>query len=284
MGILKGLEALGLGKMKDLDIFADEKEDEKKQAEAEQAKANKVVDESSFLLDKTCTCPVCDKAFKSKIVKTGKARLEAQDDDLRPWYHDFDALKYEVIACPVCGYSSLPRTFDKLTSPQAKLVKENISMSFTGFKEESGGDTYTYDEAIERCQLAIVNTVVKKGRLGERAYVCLNMAWLIRGKIKNLPLETPDRDKVIAQLKDDETEMLTNARDGFIAAFAKEGFPLYSLDEKTSTYIIGALCAETGDREGALRWLSKLITSQTANERIKDRARMLKEKINNGEL
>ena len=88
----------------------------------------------------------------------------------------------------------------------------------------------------------------------------------------------------LQRLKEDEQEMLTNARDGFIAAFAKESFPLYSLDEKTSTYIVGALCAETGDKENALRWLSKLITSQRANERIKERARMLKEKINNGEI
>ncbi|MCR5332387.1 MAG: DUF2225 domain-containing protein [Lachnospiraceae bacterium] len=281
MGILKGLESLGLGKMKDLDIFAEEKEEAREKPEAR--KVEKVVDEASFLLDKTCKCPVCDKVFKSKAVKTGRARLAAQDDDLRPWYHDFDALKYEIIACPICGYSSLPRTFDKLTLPQAKLIKENISMSFTGFKEAKGEDTYGYDEAIERCRLALVNTVVKKGKLGERAYVCLNMAWLLRGKLRNLPEDTPDRESVAAQLKEDELEMLTNARDGFIAAFSKETFPLYSLDEKTSIYIVGALCAETGDNDNALRWLSRLITSQSANERIKERARMLKEKINNGE-
>lgn len=280
MGLFSGLEKMGLGKMKNIDLFAEDEKTETKKAAVQ--KKEVTVCETDFIYDKVFECPVCSKQLKSKIVKTGKARLVGQDIDLRPKYHDIDSLKYDIIACPICGYSSLTRTFDRLTLPQAKLVKENISVSFTGLKME-GKDVYTYDDAIARARLALVNTVVKKGKLGERAYVCLELAWLLRGKRENLPEDTPDRDKVAQELLADEKEMLENARDGFTTAFSKEGFPMYTLDETTATYVVAALCAETGDRENALRWASKLISSTAANERIKERARNLKEKVNSGE-
>ena len=313
MGILKGLESLGLGAMTDIDLLEDKKGDQVKKEEqrkeellkkeeaakaaflkqetlkkaaelkkAEEAKkAAKVIDEASMIFDKTYKCPVCDKSFKCKTVKTGKARLLSQDIDLRPVFHDIDALKYETVVCPVCGYASLPRTFDGLPAPQARLVKERISMSFTGLPKTEG-EIYSYDDAIARCRLALVNTVVKRGKLSERGYICLQLAWLIRGKRESMPEGTPATQ--IDELKKDEKEMLTDARDLLMEAFSKERFPLYSLDEQTSIYVIAALCAETGDNENALRWASRLITSMSANERIKERARVLKEKIANGEI
>jgi len=282
MGLLKGLEALGLGKMMNVDIYADEKEEAEKKKTEVQKPAVKTVNEADLVLDKTFKCPVCDKTFKSKMVKTGKARLVAQDMDLRPKYSDIDSLKYDVIVCPICGYASLPRTFSMLTLPQGKLIRENISMSFTGIPGMDG-EIYDYDTAITRCRLALVNTVVKKGKLSERAYVCLELAWLLRGKRETLPDDTPDKANVAAQLEEEEKEMLVNAKEGFINAFAKERFPLYSLDENTATYIVAALSAETGDKENALRWASRIIGSTAANDRIKERARNLRDSIKDGE-
>ena len=315
MGILKGLESLGLGNLSDIDLLEDKKDDQNKKAEqlkeeqlkkeealkaallkkeelkkAEEAKkaemaakAAKVVDEASLVFDKTYKCPVCDKGFKCKTVKTGKARLISQDIDLRPVFHDIDSLKYEIVACPFCGYASLPRTFEGLPSPHAKLVRERISASFTGLKG-SRGETYSYDDAIERGRLALVNAVVKRSKLSERGYICLQLAWLLRGKRVNLPADTPDRDNLIEQLKADENEMLSNAKEFLMTAFSQERMPLYTLDEPTAIYVIAALSAETGDSENALRWASRLITSKNASERIKERARVLKEKITNGEF
>ena len=47
-----------------------------------------------FIFDKTYTCPVCDKGFKTKTVKTGKVKLISADTDLRPKYQHMDSLKY----------------------------------------------------------------------------------------------------------------------------------------------------------------------------------------------
>lgn len=278
--LFSGLESMGLGKMKDLDIFDDGKKEEKK-VEAKAAGPVKV-DESTLILEKTVKCPVCDIEFKEKFVKTGKARLVSQDIDLRPKYADIDAHKYDVIACPVCGYAALARYFATIGSPQAKLVKEKISMSFTGFGEEK--TIYSYDDAIGRLRLALVNAVVKRSKVSERAYICLLIGWMLRGKAETLPEETPDREKVLKALKEEEMGFLNKACEGLMDSFSKESFPLVGLDEPSATYLIAALCAETGKQEEALRWVSRLIVSKSANDRIKERARNLKEMVTAGEI
>ena len=51
-----------------------------------------VNEEQDYLFDKTYTCPVCEKSFKSKTVKSGKARMIGTDQDLRPTFEGVDSL------------------------------------------------------------------------------------------------------------------------------------------------------------------------------------------------
>ena len=92
MGIFSGLEALGLGKLKNTDVFVDE-EQKKAEQEALKKKEAKKVTEEECIYDKTMKCPVCDEEFKTKVVKTGKAKRVGQDSDLRTRYQIVDPLK-----------------------------------------------------------------------------------------------------------------------------------------------------------------------------------------------
>lgn len=65
-------------------------------------------------------------------------------------------------------------------SSQAKNIKEKISANF--HYQPEAGKIYTYDDALTRHKMALLNTVVKNGKSSERAYTCLKMAWLCRGK------------------------------------------------------------------------------------------------------
>lgn len=279
--LLSGLESMGLGNMSDLDIFG---ENRKKEEAAKKAQVVKkvVVDETTLLLDKSCKCPLCDQDFKTKVVKTGKAKLVSQDIDLRPRYQEIDAIKYDVIVCPVCGYAALAKFFPTLGSVQGKLIKEKISATFTGLGPV--GATYSYDDAIARHKLALVNAVVKRAKVSERAYLCMLIAWLDRSKRENIREDAPNREALTEKLIVEEKEFLRQAKEGFKDAFTKETFPLCGLDEHTATYVIAALSAETNSYEEALRWASQLITSRNANDRIKERARNLKDMINNKEI
>ncbi len=278
MGILSGLEGFGLGGLANADIFGAEPE-EKKQPEAGAVPVppKPEVVESDFIFAKGFTCPCCDKEFKSKTVKIGKAKLIDTDMDLRPKYEGIDSLKYDVIMCPHCGYAALSRFFQYLTGPQAKLIRINISQAFKNSEEV--GDIYTYDQAIERYKLALANAVVKRAKASEKAYICLKLGWVIRGKSENLTASDADYDAMKAELKNEEDELLKNAMDGFLAACQSENFPMCGMDESTVNYIIAVLAFRFNQLDVAAKLVSSIIMSNTANKRMKDKARVLKDEI-----
>ena len=211
------------------------------------------------------------------MVKSGKIKLLSMDTDLRPRYQFADPLKYDAILCPNCGYAALSRFFKYVTNAQALLIKKNISDSFQGVKD--GGDVFTYDDAITRHKLALVNAIVKKAKTSEKAYTCLKTAWLIRGKAENLPKDTPDYQNVINALNKEELEFISNAYDGFNEAFSKETFPMCGMDENTVTLLVAELARKTKKYEEASRWISKVLIARDSNERIKAKAREIKEMI-----
>ena len=165
-GILSGLARFGLGKLENMELY----ETPKKEDGGQEGKpAPAVVQEQDFLFDKSCTCPICDKEFKNRTVKVGKAKLSGSDLDLRPRYEQIDLLKYDIIMCPYCGYAALSRFFKFVTSPQAKNIKKTISATFEPQKETK--EVYTYDEALERYKLALANAIVKQTKASEKAYI-----------------------------------------------------------------------------------------------------------------
>lgn len=277
--IFSGLEKFGLGKLDKVQVF---EEEEKKEAStpAEQGKVQQhTVTEADYLFDKTYVCPVCDAEFHSRKIRTGKVKLLSADTDLRPRYQDVDCLKYDAVVCPKCGYAALERFFKFMMPAQARMIRENITASFKGL-QQADENVYSYDEAIERHQLALLNAIVKKAKNSEKAYTCLKMAWLYRGKAENLPEDTPDRENVLKEAKQQEHELLVNAYEGFSTAFMKETFPMCGMDELTLTYLVAELARRVGDYENSNRWISKVLISRNANERIKNKAREIKELLN----
>lgn len=274
-GIFSGLDKLGLGKLEKVEVF----EDTSKKEEAKDGKKKTAaVTEADFLFEKTYVCPVCDKEFHSKKIRTGKVKLLAADTDLRPKYQYVDCLKYDAVVCPHCGYAALDRFFKFMMPAQARLIRENISSNFKGLPPTE--NIYTYDDALERHQLALLNTVIKKAKESERAYTCLKMAWICRGKAESLPEDTPKREEQIKELQEQEKELLENAYTGFETAFSKETFPMCGMDEITVSYLLAELARRIGHYEESSRWISRVLISREANERIKNRAREIKELLN----
>lgn len=272
--LFSGLEEFGLKNLNGMNIY--EKEETKEEGGLTKKVAPKLV-ESDFLFDKTYTCPVCDNMFKSKMVKVGRVKLLSADSDLRPKYQTVDSLKYDAIVCPKCGYAALNRFFNYMTMNQSKLVREKISATFKPLTEQ--GDMYTYDEAIMRHKLALVNSIVMNAKFSEKAYTCLKLAWLFRGKSESLPVDTKEIEKVRLALKKQEDEFLANAYEGFCTAIMKEGYPMCGMDENTVLYLVAELARRCKKFDESLKLLSKLLVSRDANERIKQKAREIKDKI-----
>ena len=273
--IFSGLEAMGLAGLSEVKIYEEEKvEPVKKQILEPQVH---IVTEEELIFDKKMTCPVCDIEFKVKTVKSGKPKFLGADTDLRPKYVGIDSIKYDAIVCPDCGYAALSRFFSYMTSAQARLIKDNVSASFRGLPET--GSVYTYEEAIARHQLALYNAIVKKAKSSERAYTCLKLAWLFRGMKENPPEDVKDIDNFKMECYKNELEMLKNAFEGFTVSRAKEDFPICGMDQWTFDYLLADLAARLGKYDIAAKLASSIIVARTANTKLKERARSLRDEI-----
>ncbi len=272
--IFSGLESLGLKGVEKVDVFEDAAE--KKAEQAKQQEAKKVVQEEDYLFDKSYTCPVCDREFKCRMIRTGKVRLVGADSDLRPRYQGIDSLKYDAILCPKCGYAALNRYFNFVMASQAKNIKEKISSSFSYQQENEL--VYSYDDAIMRHKMALLNTVIKKGKCSERAYTCLKLAWLCRGK-REMLMQEEHKKEDIQKLVEEEKELIANAYEGFESAFSKEDFPMCGMDQYTMLYLLAELARRIGKVDEAKRYISKVLVARDAQPRIKNKAFELKEKL-----
>lgn len=276
MGVFSGLESMGFAGLSEVKIYEEEKQ-EAAAVKKDTASEVHVVQEQDFLFEKKILCPVCDMEFKSKTVKTGKPRLMGADSDLRPKYSGIDSIKYDAIVCPNCGYAALSRFFSYMTSAQAKLIRENVTNGFKGMPKS--GEIYTYEEAINRHKLALYNSIVKKGKNSERAYTCLKIAWLYRGMRENLPRDTKDYDNVKKQCVKEEQAMISNAFEGFSVSRAKEDMPICGMDACTFDYLLADLAFKLGKYEIANKFASEVIVARTANTKLKERARSLRDEI-----
>lgn len=278
MGIFDGMESLGFSGISGMSLYDDEGKKNSQQQNNDMTKeAPPVIQEIDYIFEKRVQCPVCDRDFRSKTVKTGKPRLIGSDPDLRPKYSGVDSIKYDVIACPHCGYAALSRFFSYMTSSQAKLIKENVTRTFKGIIESNG--ILTYDDAINRYKLALLNTVVKKGKSSEKAYTCLKMAWLYRGMAENLDRSLPNAEKLLEEYKANELELTNNAFEGFMVSRTKEEYPICGMDEATYDYLLAILAQKLGQNDISLKLVSAIIVSRTANPKLKDKARDIRDQI-----
>lgn len=275
MGLFSGLEALGL-KIKDIEIYEKAETKGKKTEQVEKPKEQVVHNEADYLFRKTHKCPICDNQFKSLAVRVGKIRAVGQDEDLRPVYKEFDPLKYEPVVCPDCGYASLERYFDSMMPLQAKYLREGVKSSFTGMND-GGTETYSYDTAIMRYKMVLYSDVAGKVKNSRKAYTCLKMSWVIRGKLENESEQLSQKDR--DDLKETEQECVEKAYEGYCLAFSSETFPMSGMDELTVLYLVAGLAFRLEKYREALQFLSRIMGNHNASTRIKNRALELKEKI-----
>lgn len=240
--------------------------------------------EEDFLLLKSSVCPICDNVFSTMVVKSGKARRLPPDFDLRPKFECIDVNKYDVTSCRRCGYTALNKDFSHLTAGQMKLIEEGVCNNFKIPDEGISDHAMDYETAIERLKLALYNSIIKRARVSEKAYECLKIAWLYRGKIEWLIKEADNKDilKLTADIelcKKEELKFYSRAYDGLIEARATEDFPICGMDSNTYEVLLAAIAYNLDKLDEASRLVSSIIQSRTVNRAVKNRAIDLKEMI-----
>ncbi|MCR5420200.1 MAG: DUF2225 domain-containing protein [Lachnospiraceae bacterium] len=277
-GILSGLDKIGITGMSNMDIYGDpgKNGEEDSTGKLPGTWFSEAV-EKDFLYDKSHSCPVCHNEFKTPTVRANKLRPMGADYDLRPRFEGIDPLKYEVVMCHECGYAALGNYFDKMTVAQAGLIREGITKHYKKFDATS---TFTYDQAFLRYQLALGNAVIKRSKASEKAYLCLKMAWLLRGKKEAidggvLEYEPGKYADTIREIEVMQKELLGNAIEGFIKAKQSESFPICGIDRTTLDYIIAAEAVNVEDYALALQILNDLIKKPGISKEMEQRCHAL---------
>lgn len=276
MNLFSGLEALGFDSLDGVQIF-----EEKKVKETQKEEKVEEFHEKDVLFFKTYVCPVCGHENKILSVRSGKLRSAGIDTDLRPIYDKMDPLKYDAVVCEQCGYAALTKYFSNLLSRQEKLVKEKITPNFKGINNNL--EVYSYDDAILRHKMALLCTVVKGAKDSEKAYVCLKLAWMLRGKRELIPLAGDKTKQIKNELLKEENALLMNAYSGFDTAFSNEPFPICGMNQVTLMCIMADISRRCGQYQVAKRWISQVLVDKSTPERIKNKMRELKELVNNEE-
>lgn len=268
--IFEDLSGLGLTSTENIDIYKKKEELTKSQTKV------RIKPIEEIIYERKITCPVCERDIKFKAVKSGQLKLERTDLDLRPIYDQLEPALYEVIACNICGYAALKRVFNTISSTKQNIIKEKVAQQFTG---KPYPEIYTYEIAIERYKLALYDAIQIEAKDSEKAYLCLKIAWLYRGYYESL--EINENENKIENYKSSEITFMKHAVNGFKIAYEQEKFPVLDLSEVTVVYLIGELSRRIGDLEAASKWISQVIVSKEANNRLKERARESKSLILN---
>ncbi|MDF1616684.1 DUF2225 domain-containing protein [Petrocella sp. FN5] len=263
--IFSDLGTFGLNSNQPLDFHGKAK-DEKPVKKEIQAKKTK-----QLVFDRKVKCPVCDHEFLSKTVKSSINRFERTSLTLRPIYSKIDPLIYDVIQCNSCGYAALNTTYNKISERQIKTIKEQISSKFIPKEEPKD---YDYKTALINNKLALYNAIVMGSRSVNKAYLCLRISWIIDGY-----LETIEEDKK-ESLTLERLNFIKNAYTGFLEAYETISFPVFGMNQPTYYYLLGVLAFELGDYSHSKRWLSKVMVGEDSQQRLKDKARDVKDLVN----
>lgn len=189
------------------------------------------------LYDKKMDCPVCNKEFKTKKVRTSRLRLLQRDEDFLSYYDAENPIKYNIMVCPNCGYANYENKFNEINNMEIDLIKENILPKW--HKRDFGG-VRSLDKAIETYKLALITSTLVNSPKLQLGNICLNLGWLYRLKEDN----------------EEEKRFLTLARDNFIVAYNMESLAGTNMDDGKLSYLIGELSRRIGDKEEALSWFN----------------------------
>lgn len=234
--------------------------------------------EKSLLLDKRYNCPICDKQFHSKAVKSNSAKFVDTMPDLRPIHSNINVTKYDAICCPNCGFAALGKNFSTITATQRKIIHDKIQTNFKSH-DETECDIYTTEMAISRMKMALLCTVTKGGKDSEIGNVCLKICWLYQDLAEEIADDDPDAEtKRETYLKEAENagmnayERLTNAR-------MHEDYPIAGMNETTLDYLLSYFAYKKGDYQTAMQFLSGVVSNRSTSPRLKDKSLDLKDKI-----
>ncbi len=220
---------------------------------------NELVPKTYYVI-RDMTCSNCHKHFNMPSPRYQRMKLEKSHENLRAEYANTEPVYYEVIFCPHCGYTRLRNNFETLSDLKRKLYKDEIGNKFKKRVEEIAIDA---EIALERYKFGLVTAKAMSLPASEIAVLFYKQSW-------------------VKQIKGDEAgyiQSVMKSYEWFEKALAEEHFPVQSIDQDTAAYLMSVFAKDYGDYAASLKHLGTILTSATASDRLKGRARDLKDDV-----
>jgi|GEM_PF-515997 len=131
-----------------------------------------------YIFDKDTVCPVCEKSFAVKMVRSSKLRLKNMEPDLRQVFNDFEPLWYMIYVCPNCYYANFNYEFKQVNDEIRKMVKKESDTLKKDFNI-SFSNPRKLDEVLNSFYLALqILYLARKPDLSKIAKIWLRLSWL----------------------------------------------------------------------------------------------------------
>ena len=233
--------------------------------------------ELSCLFDRKHVCPVCDREFTVKTVKSGTVRSDGMDVDMYQRVVNIDVVKYRVIECPHCGYADMDTTFDRMMDRERKTLKgESLKWSLPDSPSDGERE---YEEAFRMYRSAIRCDLIRGAKKGKRAYTALHAAWVLRGwrnMLTDMGTKVRSEDPMS---EEEENKLLRYALKNYKEAELTEDFPISGMDEPTFDYLMGALSYETGNITDSGKYVLKALQNKSLKAVIRIMAEDLRDTL-----
>ena len=129
-------------------------------------------------------------------------------------------------------------------------------------------------------ELALVCAMVMELPFSEQAHLCLQLSWLIRGRLEEADAESGILEEdAYKQLQEKEERYYRQAYDMFLKAFTQEDFPIAGMDQSTLDYLLAVMSFHFQEYDAAVRYCGDIVQTKGVSAKLKDKALMLKDDI-----
>ena len=120
---------------------------------------------------------------------------------------------------------------------------------------------------------------LKKGKASEKAYTCLKISWLYRGKLEGMDEKDASLEQERRECMEQQEAFYNQAYEGFLKAVSTEMFPMCGMDQTTVDYLLAVMSKHFKRYDTASKCISRIMSTTSASKKMKDRAYDLKEEI-----
>lgn len=133
--------------------------------------------DQEYLFEKQIPCPVCEKEFPVRMIRSSKLKMKSVAPDLRQYYEDFDPLWYMVWCCPNCGYANFYYQFKQVNELMKKSIL-NESKKEDAFAQINFSNPRKISEVFKAFHLCYRTITLGKTGSENLAKLWLRLSWL----------------------------------------------------------------------------------------------------------